>query len=190
MSLSLRLGLGLGLFTPSGVDDEMAWTRPADWLAMPATAANQIDILTAVTDTDSNYVALSATVSAGTYNVDWGDGSVSTGVTSGTNAEHKYDFADADLDGTLSSRGYKQALIKITPNTGGATFTAFDLGKKHSSSLQSVSFPAGSLASVTNLRADAGRVTANVCHLPSAKGFRPAGFLKNLKGLNRQWKSA
>ena len=107
------------------------YVRPSDWPAMPETAANQIDILAAVTDDDSNYVAVRATVSAGTYDVDWGDGTVSTGVTSATNAEHQYDYADADL-GALTSRGYKTALIKITPNTGGANITAFDIGQKHS----------------------------------------------------------
>src|SRR3989304_5787186 len=109
----------------------MAWVRPADWPAMPATAAQQIDILAAVTDDGSNYVAVRATVSAGTYDVVWGDGTVSTGVTSGTDAEHLYDYADVDL-GAVTTRGYKTAMIKMTPNTGGATITAFDIGRKHS----------------------------------------------------------
>jgi hypothetical protein len=144
-------GAELLLLSQSGTDAKLAlstlsdyagaWVRPSDWPAMPATAANQIDILAAVTDDASNYVAVRATVSAGTYNVDWGDGTTSTGVTSATNAEHEYSYADADL-GALTTRGYKTALIKITPNTGGANITAFDLGQKHTrASLNAYSNP-------------------------------------------------
>src|SRR3972149_4698167 len=126
------LGTGISLHLNSTFQgDDMAWVRPADWPAMPATAAEQIDILAAVTDDGSNYVAVRATVSAGTYDVVWGDGTVSTGVTSGTDAEHLYDYADVDL-GAVTTRGYKTAMIKMTPNTGGATITAFDIGRKHS----------------------------------------------------------
>jgi hypothetical protein len=144
-------GAELLLLSQSGADRKLAlsalstyvesWVRPSDWVAMPATAANQIDILAAVTNDASNHVAVRATVSAGTYNVDWGDGTSSTGVTSATNAEHTYDYTDVDL-GALTTRGYKQALIKITPNTGGANITAFDIGQKHTrTSLNAYSNP-------------------------------------------------
>jgi hypothetical protein len=196
---------GVGLLLLTSGDNDMAWQRPSDWPAMPTTAANQIDILAAVTNDASNYVAVRATVSSGTFNVDWGDGTTTTGVTSGTNAEKQYTYST--LSTSVTSRGYKTAMIKITPNTGGANITAFDIGQKHSrtnlgaysnpwldiqinapscasmayrggvearmveriaivaigavttlasafqncSSLQSVAFPSGSLASVTTL---------------------------------------
>lgn len=134
-------GSELLLLSQGGADAKLAisalnnyvagWVRPTDWPTMPATAANKIDILAAVTDDASNYVAVRATISAGTYDVNWGDGTSSTGVTSATNAEHLYDYADADL-GAVTTRGYKTAIITITPNTGGANITAFDIGQKHS----------------------------------------------------------
>jgi len=117
--------------------DANGWVRPTDWLAMPATAANTIDILVAVTNDDSNYCALSCTVTGG-YTVNWGDGT-SENVTSGATAQHKYSYAG--LAGSESSRGYRQALIRITPQ-GANNITAFDLGKKHSrAALQSYSQP-------------------------------------------------
>jgi hypothetical protein len=109
------------------------WVRPADWPAMPADAANKVCILAAVFDTTANYVAVHCSVSSGTYDVDWGDGDTSTGVTSNTVASHQYSFADVDL-GALTSRGYKTAMIVVTPNTGGANFTNVDFGRKNATS--------------------------------------------------------
>ena len=124
------LGLGLGLpFQAANGDDDMAWTRPSDWTAMPMPTAEMIYILSAVTNDASNYVALSATVTGG-FDVDWGDGDI-TSHASAAKAEHLYDYADAGL-GALTTAGYKQALIKITPTSGGNQITAWDLGQKHS----------------------------------------------------------
>jgi surface protein len=103
------------------------WTRPADWLTMPAikTTDNDIAILYAVWDNDSNYAAFRCTTSAGDYDVDWGDGTT-TSHASNTTAEHQYDYATYDTgNATLSTRGYKQAIIRITPATGTlATFSS------------------------------------------------------------------
>ena len=103
------------------------WTRPADWLTMPAikTTDNDIAILHAVWDNDSNYAAFQCTTSAGDYDVDWGDGTT-TSHASNTTAEHQYDYATYDTgNATLSTRGYKQAIIRITPATGTlATFSS------------------------------------------------------------------
>jgi surface protein len=96
------------------------WTRPADWLTMPT-----------VTDTDDTFVGLYAvfpsgnnfasfrfTTDTGDYEVDWGDGTVDT-VASNTVAEHTYDYSTYDTGNTtLSSRGYKQAIIVVTPVSG------------------------------------------------------------------------
>lgn len=107
------------------------WTRPASWPALPTSANNQVDILAAVWNDTSNYAAVKITTSAGTYSVDWGDGTSSTGVTSGVAAEHQYDYTDVDLDsGTVSEFGYKTALIQITPDS--ANITQIDLGVLHS----------------------------------------------------------
>jgi hypothetical protein len=117
----------------------MAWVRPSDWLVMPTSVANQINILAAVSNDASNYVALSATVVGG-FTVDWGDGDITTHASAAT-AEHTYDYADAGL-GALTTRGYKQAMIKITATVEATAITAFDLGVKHTrTSLNAYSQP-------------------------------------------------
>jgi surface protein len=96
------------------------WKRPLDWLPMPTvTSAQQTFVgLHAVIENGDNYVAFLFTTSTGQYQVDWGDGTVTTHA-SNTNAEHQYDFATYDpTNATLTTRGYKQAMITVTPVSG------------------------------------------------------------------------
>ena len=95
------------------------WQRPADWLPMPTniTETDQIFVgLHAVIENSDNYCSFSFTTSAGQYQVDWGDGNV-TLHNSGTIAQYQYNYANLS-NGTLSSRGYKQVIIKVTPVSG------------------------------------------------------------------------
>ena len=95
------------------------WVRPSDWLPMPAniTSADQIFVgLHAVIENSDNYCAFSFTTSAGQYRVDWGDGNV-TLHNSGTIAQYQYNYASVS-NSTLSSRGYKQVIVKVTPVSG------------------------------------------------------------------------
>ena len=95
------------------------WVRPSDWLPMPAniTSADQIFVgLHAVIENSDNYCAFSFTTSAGQYRVDWGDGNI-TLHNSGTIAQYQYNYASIS-NSTLSSRGYKQVIIKVTPVSG------------------------------------------------------------------------
>ena len=94
------------------------YTRPSDWLSMPtvATSSQTFVGLFAVRNNDSNYVALRANTSTGNYQVNWGDGTVTTHA-SGTQAEYLYTYSVIS-DSTICSRGYKQALITVTPVTG------------------------------------------------------------------------
>jgi len=98
------------------------WLRPFDWLPMPAgiTSANQTFVgLHAVIENADNYVAFLFTTSAGQYQVDWGDGSTPTLHNSNTIAQYQYNFATYDTGNTtLSSRGYKQAIITVTAVSG------------------------------------------------------------------------
>ena len=98
------------------------WRRPEDWLPMPMgiTSANQTFVgLHAVIENSDNYCAFLFTTSAGQYRVDWGDGSTPTLHNSNTIAQYQYDFATYDTGNTtLSSRGYKQAIITVTPVSG------------------------------------------------------------------------
>lgn len=115
------------------------WLRPDDWPTMPADFSNQVAILAAVFDSTANYVALHAQTSAGTWDVDWGDGTSDTGIASNTQVNHQYTFSDPDL-GPLTSRGYKTAMIVITPSSG--NLTSIDLGRKNNTAgLQDASQP-------------------------------------------------
>ena len=95
------------------------WVRPSDWLPMPTniTSADQIFVgLHAVFESSQNYCAFLFTTSAGQYQVDWGDGTV-TLHNSNTIAQKNYDYSTIS-NSTLCSRGYKQVIIKVTPVSG------------------------------------------------------------------------
>ena len=95
------------------------WVRPSDWLPMPTniTSANQIFVgLHAVFESGQNYCAFLFTTSAGQYQVDWGDGTV-TLHNSNTIAQKNYDYSTIS-NSTICNRGYKQVIIKVTPVSG------------------------------------------------------------------------
>jgi surface protein len=98
------------------------WRRPEDWLPMPMgiTSTDQIFVgLHAVIEDSDNFCAFRFTTSVGQYQVDWGDGSTPTLHDSNTIAQYQYNFATYDTGNTtLSSRGYKQAMITVTPVSG------------------------------------------------------------------------
>jgi hypothetical protein len=102
------------------------WTRPADWLEMPAIGSQEFIGLLAITDDESNHIALLFT---GAYTVDWGDGVVEN-VASGVKAQHSYTYS-AISDETISSRGYKQVLVRVTPQAG-QNLTAVNLQQQNS----------------------------------------------------------
>ena len=101
----------------AGTDE---WERPDDWLAMPSVTSTDDTFvgLHAVFPTGSNFVAFTFTTDTGDYQVDWGDGNIDV-VASNTQAQHQYDYSTYDTGSTtLSSLGYKQAIITVTPVSG------------------------------------------------------------------------
>lgn len=105
------------------------WVRPADWLALPAVVEGEQKFvgLHAVFADSGNFAAVKC---LGAYTVDWGDGTVEN-FASGVKAGHKYNYATFDPTGlTLCSRGYKQAIVTITPQAG-QTLTELYLNQKH-----------------------------------------------------------
>jgi len=92
-----------------------AWVRPADWLAMPTVLETEEKFvgLFAVYDLPENFVALKF---EGDYTVDWGDGNIQN-FTSGTTAQHSYVWSDIPSS-TLTTEGYRQVLVTVTPQTG------------------------------------------------------------------------
>ena len=102
------------------------WVRPSDWLPMPTniTSADQIFVgLHAVFESGQNYCAFAFTTSAGQYQVDWGDGTV-TLHNSNTIAQKNYDYSSIS-NSTICNRGYKQVIIKVTPVSGNLLTCSF-----------------------------------------------------------------
>ena len=122
----------------SGSEIADAWVRPIEWLALPdnVDGVQKVSILNAVFDTDSEFVALSC---RGAYTVDWGDGVVEN-FADNVKAEHKYDYADVDLNSdTVSTFRYKQCIITITPQSG-QNLTQIILNAYHSTIGSSASY--------------------------------------------------
>jgi len=114
--------------TPTATD-YTPWIRPADWLTLPtvSTTDQKFVGLLAITNDDSNMIALTCTTSAGQWFVDWGDG---TSQTVGSNAPGNklYDY-NTISDTTISTLGYKQVIVTITPVSG--NLTNVNINKKY-----------------------------------------------------------
>lgn len=86
------------------------YVRPADWLELPIVNAGEQKFVGLYPITEFNNI-VKFTI-RGDYTVDWGDGSEAENFLSDAEASHEYSYS------TLSgycSRGYKQAIITITP---------------------------------------------------------------------------
>lgn len=91
------------------------WVRPADWLALPVINATdeKAAALVAIYADGSTYASYSSSAAT---NVDWGDGSSVQAVPANTLVSHLYSYAGRA--GTTSSRGFRQAVMVITPQSG------------------------------------------------------------------------
>ena len=105
------------------------WVRPSDWLPItkPDGTSQKVVGLFAVFDSESNYVAFSAT---GAYTVDWGDGSAPENYATNVQCQHKYTFASID-PATTTAQGYRQVVITITPQAG-QNLSSINFQKYHS----------------------------------------------------------
>ncbi len=97
----------------SATTTSTTWTRPADWLAMPTPGVQEVIGLMAVYDDGANYVAVQC---QGNYTVDWGDGTI-TNYASNAIASYQHTFSSLSSL-TLTSDGFRQALVRITPQAG------------------------------------------------------------------------
>ena len=104
------------------------WVRPADWLAMPDISPTEEKFvgLFAVYDLPENFVAV---YFEGDYTVDWGDGFIEN-FNSGETAQHSFQWGETQAS-TLTSSGYRQVLVSVTPQQGGH-LTVLDLSASHS----------------------------------------------------------
>lgn len=111
----------------AGVETRAAWTKPADWLELPTVTAGEHKFvgLYAVFDCDINWLAMSVN---GSVTIDWGDGTVEN-FSGDSTPTHKYNYSTMPA-GTLSSRGYKQALVTVTAQAG-QSITGLAFSVKH-----------------------------------------------------------
>ena len=140
MPIPVKIYLGDDLLT-SSYKSSATYERPSDWLALPTAAANEVRGLHAVFNFTENYCTVQGrTNDDSAYFIDWGDGSPVETCTSNVLTTHNYSFSASALDGTLTSQGYKQALVRIYPNTG-KTFRSmyFDRKPTTPSGLQTIS---------------------------------------------------
>lgn len=140
MPIPAKIYLGDNLLTATYLSSA-TYERPSDWLALPTAAANEVRGLNAVFNYTENYCTVfGRTNDESSYFIDWGDGSPIETCASNALTTHNYSFSAPALDGTLTSQGYKQALVRIYPNTG-KTFRSmfFDRKPTTPSGLQTIS---------------------------------------------------
>ena len=128
------------------------WTRPADWLSMPTVTSSQQTFvgLYAIFPSGNNFAAFRFGTSTGNYQVNWGDGTVTTHA-SNTTAEHTYNFTTYDTsNATLSTRGYKQAMIVVTPLTGNLTTCNFQF-RRTTTPVQNQAYSTGFLDCILSM---------------------------------------
>lgn len=111
------------------VTSPTSWVRPSDWLTLPTVSpTDQKFVGLHAVHSHSNFLALSA---AGAYTVDWGDGTVENFAANAV-AQHEYNYVTYDTgNATLCSRGYKQAIVTVTPQAG-QSLTTLNLHQRHS----------------------------------------------------------
>jgi len=103
------------------------WTRPSDWLPItPPTAVEQkVVILMKITSSNVNYLTL---LCRAAYTVDWGDGVIEN-FADNVRANHEYTF-ESISDSTLTSEGFKQVIVTITPQAGN-NLTILNFQQRH-----------------------------------------------------------
>ena len=125
--------IGLDRGKPVTTENNLSWNKPSDWLdyTVPTASEQKIIGTVAVFNQDSNYFAVNMTTTDGSqYTVDWGDGT-SANFASGTTAEKNYTWSSIS-SGTVTSEGYRQAIVTITPTTAGRTFATVSPSRRHS----------------------------------------------------------
>jgi surface protein len=113
------------------------YVRPEDYLTMPtiANTEQKVALLVFISNDNSNFLSLTV---AGNYTVDWGDGVVED-ISTGTQANHVYDYSTYDpTNSTLTSLGFKQAIVIITPQSG-QNLTSLNLAVRHPSMVAAAS---------------------------------------------------
>jgi surface protein len=115
------------------VPNSSPYVRPADYLNItpPNKTEQRVVLLVFISNDNSNFLSFTA---AGNYTVNWGDG-ITENIATGGTASHDYNFSTFDpTNATLTSQGFKQAIVTITPQLG-QTLTSLNFTIRHPSSL-------------------------------------------------------
>ena len=102
------------------------YTRPAEWLTLPEVNEGDeiVYLLVGLSENGSNEIKFQF---KGDYTVDWGNGDI-LNYTNNELVTYYHQWDDSD-DTTLTSDGYRQIIVKITPQTPG-NFTQCYLNKE------------------------------------------------------------
>jgi hypothetical protein len=130
-NITIDSGSGVSIFVNSAQkttppEPTQIWNRPVSWLPIPEVTGQESVFYALVPVADASYNNISVTVS-GNYIVDWGDGSTGN-FSSGTTATHNYSYSQIPSS-TNTPFGYRQALIKITPQAGSSLTSITNLNK-------------------------------------------------------------
>ena len=128
------------------------YTRPNDWIEHPIPKDEEFSILLAIFEKAKNQYSLTITSKAFTvctFSIDWGDGLVEEFSVNGSKAvTHYYDYKFID-ESTMTTRGYKQALMKIKVISGVLEGLTFYIGGYRISSMLEVKLCSKNLLSFT-----------------------------------------
>lgn len=127
MSTSFRAYLGSNLIGGGITRSSDGFVRPTDWLALStAPEPEGVRAIHAVFNSPSNFCAIRC---QGAYTVDWGDGSPPQNYSNNAFAYYNYNWNNINPS-TLTSYGYRQAVVTITPQAGN-NLTFIHLAEKH-----------------------------------------------------------
>ena len=90
------------------------YTRPAEWLTLPEVNEGDeiVYMLVGLSENASNEIQVNC---MSDFTVDWGNGDIQNYTTNET-VSYTHQWGDSD-DTTLTSDGYRQIIVKITPQT-------------------------------------------------------------------------
>lgn len=100
--------MGIGSFAlplTTGSTAPAEYTYPSDWVSITGVPNNEIYLTTA--DEGTRWVSFTVTTASGTYSVDWGDGTSTTGITSGTAVQYQLPLGSGTTSPNTSVTTYK-----------------------------------------------------------------------------------
>ena len=144
------------------------WIRNPAWPALPSiTASDEKVVGLYAVFPNTTFIALTVNTSAGTYTVNWGDGTTSNH-TGGVQANYTYDYNDADLAGTDAPvtftdagdtvdrnnhgypNGYPISFFSITTTTGITAGQIYYVVNAATNTFQLAATPGGAVLPLTN----------------------------------------